>query len=106
MLKRFNGRPIQIPAGRLIKGYYEGELNPFINNFFEYFAIDTVFKLRATFIIIAVTFLVFVYYIYPIYIKKYYLLLTVTLFSYLKINIFHIWVFVATVYQTFLVKFP
>ncbi len=95
--------PLVIVDGRLTvlgiqNGYYEGELNPFINYLFNFFTIDTVFTLRATFIFIAVAFLVLVYNMYPVYIKKYYLLLTVTLFSYLTINIFHIWVFVTTIY--------
>lgn len=91
--------PLVIIDGRLTalgikKGYYQGELNPLINCLFSYFSIDTVFMLRAIFIIIAVAFLVFAYYMYPEYIKKYYVLLTVSLASYLIINILHIWVFI------------
>jgi len=78
-------------------GYYQGELNPLINYLFGYFDIDTVFWLRAVFVIFAVLFLIFIYKLYPVYVKKYYLLLTLTTVSYLIINIMHIWVLISVV---------
>lgn len=91
--------PLVIIDGKLtalgIKaGYYQGELNPLINYLFGYYDIDTVFWLRAVFVIFAVMFLIFIYKIYPVYVKKYYLLLTLTMVSYLIINIMHIWVLI------------
>jgi formate hydrogenlyase subunit 3/multisubunit Na+/H+ antiporter MnhD subunit len=73
-------------------GYYEGELNPLINYLFGYFEIDTVFWLRALFILFAVAFLAYAYHKYPRCLKKYYLLLVVSVVSYLSINIVHVWV--------------
>jgi formate hydrogenlyase subunit 3/multisubunit Na+/H+ antiporter MnhD subunit len=73
-------------------GYYEGELNPLINYLFGYFEIDTVFWLRALFILFAVAFLAYAYHKYPRCLKKYYLLLVVSVISYLSINIVHVWV--------------
>lgn len=74
-------------------GYYQGELNTLINYLFSNFTIDAVFLLRTILIVMAVAFLVFTYFKYPIIIRKYYLLLTVTLKSCLTINIMHVWVF-------------
>jgi len=94
--------PLVIIDGRLTvlgieKGYYQGELNPLINYLFSYFSVDAVFMLRAIFIVMAVAFLTFIYFKYPIYIRKYYLLLTITLIAYLAINIIHVWAFISAV---------
>lgn len=78
-------------------GYYQGELNPLINYLFGYLEVDTVFWLRAILVILAVMFLIFAYLKYPGYVKKYYLLLALTVISYLAINIAHIWVLIAAV---------
>jgi len=94
--------PLVIIDGRLTvlgieKGYYQGELNPLINYLFSYFSVDAVFMLRAIFIVMAVAFLAFIYFKYPSYIRKYYLLLTITLIAYLAINIIHVWAFISAV---------
>lgn len=78
-------------------GYYQGEFNPLINYLFGYFDIDTVFWLRAIFVIFAVMFLIYIYKKYPLYVKKYYLLLTLTMISYFIINIMHLWVLISVV---------
>ena len=94
--------PLVIIDGKLtalgIKGgYYQGEFNPLINYLFGHFDIDTVFWLRAIFVIFAVMFLIYIYKKYPLYVKKYYLLLTLTMISYFIINIMHLWVLISVV---------
>lgn len=75
-------------------GYYRGELNPLINYLLGYFNIGIVFWLRAIIVILAVIFLIFIYKKYPFYVKKYYLLLAITVISYLIINIMHLGVLI------------